>query len=1517
VVGRLALESGAVFDGVLFGAALGAEGVSGEVVFNTCMTGYQEVASDPSYAGQMVVMTYPLIGNYGCSDATMESWRVHAQAMVVRELSPQVGHPRGERTLDEELARWGVPVLAGVDTRALTRHLREHGTLRGVIAPALTISAASQVEAARAALSVSDVDLVGQCTIREPFVEWDEALDATLARAVQLAGNAGRFEGVRVAVLDYGVKRNMLRAVRSRGASVVVLRADATLDDVLAHRPDGVILSNGPGDPAMVPQAVRLCQELLERGVPLLGICLGHQILGQAIGARTSRLKFGHHGGNHPVRDDVTGAVFVTSQNHEFQVDADSIPEDSGWYVSERNLNDGSVEGLRHRSLPAFSVQYHPEGAPGPQDRGPVFDEFLAMCAAARSGEKTSAAGTAPAAVPQTFVAGSTAANVAAAALQSRPHEKPRCVLVIGSGPIIIGQAAEFDYAGTQACKALREEGIRVVLVNSNPATIMTDDETADAVYVEPLTVPVLERIIAAEKPDGLLATLGGQTGLNLAVALDDAGVLDRHGVRLLGTPLAAIKAAEDRELFKQLLIDIGEPVPVSATVSSLAEARTFKDVEGLPLVVRPAFTLGGTGGGLCETEDQYTEIVLSGLAASPISQVLVERSLHGWRELEYEVMRDAAGTCITVCNMENLDPMGVHTGDSIVVAPSQTLTDREHQQLRSASLRIISALRIAGGCNVQFALAPDSHEYYVIEVNPRVSRSSALASKATGYPIARVAAKIAAGQRLDEITNMVTQRTCAAFEPALDYCVVKVPRWPFDKFPEADRRLGTQMKSTGEVMAIERSFEAAMTKALRSLEQSPPDPADLRSSILIDVPNDRRIFALLESLRSGGVVAELAERSGYMPWFVERLRGIVDTEERLRWAGLDADALRLAKRMAISDSRIGGLAGKTAAEVRARRIELGIVPTYKCVDTCAAEFEAATPYYYSTFEVENEASLVHAGGNGSKPAQPDAVVVLGSGPIRIGQGIEFDYCSVQAAMSLRAHGVPAVMVNSNPETVSTDFDTSTRLYFEPLDEEAAAAVIEQERAAGAVVQFGGQTAINLASPLAARGVHILGSGVDTIDGAEDRRQFEALLRSLDIAQPEGAATADFDEAVGIAERIGFPVLVRPSYVLGGRAMEVVHTRAQLEHYLHTAMAALPRTAQGRRGTVLIDKYLLGEELEVDAVCDGETVVIPGIMQHVERAGVHSGDSMAVYPAQHLDPEVEHQIVDYTTRMALALGVRGLCNVQYVVHHNRVYVIEVNPRSSRTVPFISKVTGVPMVELATEVMRGVSLRSLGWEGGLVPARPLIAVKAPVFSMVKLTAVDPTLGPEMKSTGEVMGIDATLGAALQKAFLGALGDVPQSGGALCSIADSDKAEALPVLMQLNELGFTVYATEGTARTLREAGISAVAVGKLGNGRPNVVDVIEEGRVSLVINTVSHVDTDELRFGADAGPLAREGRSVKDGYTIRLAAAQRRIPCCTSLDTARALVEAMARQRSGQSFAVAPVRAYREGAVRVAQ
>ena len=1529
---RLVLESGAVFDGLLFGAPP-APAASGEVVFNTCMTGYQEVITDPSYAGQVVVMTYPLIGNYGCRDDASESARVHCRALIVRELSPDIGHPRAERSLDELMRRDGVPGLRGVDTRALTRHLRDHGTLRGVLTAVDAMSMSEQLDAARQAPFVSDEDLVGAVSLADSYAAFTESLDAPLHRGVELSGSAGAFAGVRVVVIDYGVKRNQLRALCSRGAEVIVVRQDATLDDVLRHRPDGVILSNGPGDPACIPHAVRLCRDLLERRVPLLGICLGHQVLAQAAGASTSRLKFGHHGGNHPVRDEATGAVYVTSQNHEFQVDAASIPAGSGWQVSERNLNDGSVEGLRHSELPAFSVQYHPEGAPGPQDRAVVFDEFLAMCSGDGKGNATtrvryavgapasSAAGEVDAkGAPRRSALASTSApwtvrrgsetpshESSHSPPAPRQHERgtapPRSVLVIGSGPVVIGQAAEFDYAGTQACRALREEGIRVVLVNSNPATIMTDDASADAVYVEPLTVEVLERIIATERPDGLLATLGGQTGLNLAVELDDAGILERYAVRVLGTPLSAIRAAEDRERFKDLLQAIGEPAPVSQTVSSLAEARAFRRREGLPLVVRPAFTLGGTGGGLCETEERFVETVAAGLAASPINQVLVERSLAGWREIEYEVMRDAAGTVITVCNMENLDAMGVHTGDSMVVAPSQTLTDREHQQLRSAALRIIDALDIAGGCNVQFALHPETHEYYVIEVNPRVSRSSALASKATGYPIARVAAKIAAGRRLDEIPNAVTGKTCAAFEPALDYCVVKIPRWPFDKFPEGDRRLGTQMKSTGEVMAIERSFEAAFSKALRSLEHRPPEGAAVAEPVLVDVANDRRAYALLHALRGGADAQQIAHRSGIGVWFIQRLKAITDCEEALRWRGADDTTLVAAKRLGLSDERIATLGNVGVDRIRERRTVMNLVPTFKCVDTCAAEFEAQTPYYYSTFEVEDEGPSV--------AARSESVVVIGSGPIRIGQGIEFDYCSVQAAEALREQHVASVMVNSNPETVSTDFDCSTRLYFEPLDEESVAAVVAEESASGVVVQFGGQTAVNLAAPLQRRGISILGTSSESIDAAEDRRAFESLMRELEIPQPHGAATTDYTEAVVIAERIGYPVLVRPSYVLGGRAMEIVHSRAALERYLAAAMAALPDDAGTRRGAVLIDRYLFGTEIDVDAISDGETVVIPGLMEHVERAGVHSGDSMAAYPAPRLDTGVRDRIVDDTVRIVRALGVRGLCNIQFVISRGVPHVLEVNPRASRTVPFLSKVSGVPMVALATRVMRGERLADMGWPNGLVPPRPLVAVKAPVFSTVKLLDVDTLLGPEMKSTGEVMGVDVDLGSALEKAFVAALGAMPTSGGALCSIADADKAEAMPILAQLSVLGFVLYATAGTAQALSAAGVSAVPVGKLGHGRPNVIDVIDDGRVALVINTVSHFDTDEFTFTRDGETIAAAGRTVKDGYRIRVAAEQRRIPCCTSLDTAVALVDAIGRHRNGEEVRVATVRAYREG------
>ena len=1016
-------------------------------------------------------------------------------------------------------------------------------------------------------------------------------------------------------------------------------------------------------------------------------------------------------------------------------------------------------------------------------------------------------------------------------------HNKPSKVLVIGSGPIIIGQAAEFDYAGTQACKALREEGVTTVLVNSNPATIMTDEDIADVVYIEPLTVEVLTRIIAAERPDGVLPTLGGQTGLNLAVDLADAGVLDEYDVRLLGTPLDTIRNAEDRELFRQLLSDIGEPVLPSAIVESMDEAYEALKTLPLPLVVRPAYTLGGTGGGICTTMDEFNTIVASGLAASPISQVLLERSLIGWKEIEYEVMRDGADNCITICNMENIDPMGVHTGDSIVVAPSQTLSDKEYQLLRSVSLKIIRALGIEGGCNIQMALAPGDvvaatmpdgggkdNEYYIIEVNPRVSRSSALASKATGYPIARVAAKIAVGKRLDEIPNAVTQQTLAAFEPALDYCVVKIPRWPFDKFPAGDRSINTQMKATGEVMAIDRSFEAAFQKAVRSLEitnrdilwedtgwrmdntpdaeaadASPLSLEGLDNARLPLHPNDERLWALLYTMRRGVSPEALSRHTGIDPWFTRAFQNIALMETELLSSHLDADTLWRAKRLGFSDAKIGELTDRTPQQVRDLRRQWNLRPVYKMVDTCAAEFEAHTPYFYSAYEQENEAT----------PMQTGKALVVGSGPIRIGQGIEFDYCSVHAAWALSEEGVSSIIANSNPETVSTDFDTSDRLYFEPLDEESVLDILENEAVAGdgaeldfppSIVQFGGQTAINLSQTLDSVEMPILGSTARSIDIASDRHLFEEFLARGRAYQTRPARrSATLEQALNVAQRVGYPVLVRPSYVLGGRAMEIVQNATELVRYMTHAFEA----GMGRR--VLIDKYFEGREVEVDAVCDGENVLIPGIMEHVERAGVHSGDSMAIYPGLTLTEAEVDTIVDYTTRIGRELQVKGLMNIQYVVvggdtyrspatggangnQNTQVFVIEVNPRASRTIPFISKVTGVPMIRLAIKAMLGKSITEAGYEGGLWKRQKLVAVKAPVFSMSKLSGVDNYLGPEMKSTGEVMGIDTDFSSAVAKALMASGMMLPEKGSILLTIADRDKADAVPMIRQLAEAGY---------------------------------------------------------------------------------------------------------------------------------
>ena len=1432
----LVLEDGFTVVGERGGQASQA---TGEVVINTSMTGYQEVLSDPSYAGQMVVMTYPLIGNYGAAPEFQESGRPWARALISRQLSPFQQHWRTHQSLAEWLDGYGVPILTGCDTRRLARHLRGTGAQRAMIG--LRQELASLRERVHRVTPLEEQDLVRQ--VSEGFSDVIEALDPALTTQA-----LRQWPGQRIVVVDYGVKRNTLRSLRSRGVEVEVLPYDSDVDAILARRPDGVVLSNGPGDPSQLEAAVAVTRQLIGR-VPVLGICLGHQLIGQAAGARTSRLPFGHHGGNHPVLDLRTGRVTMTSQNHEFEVDVESMPASSGFRVSHRNLHDGSVEGLVHERLPVRSVQFHPEGGPGPQDNQLIFDEFLDLITGKRA---------APITVRE-------------------PVRRPTSVLVIGSGPIVIGQAAEFDYAGTQACKALREEGVRTILVNSNPATIMTDEGIADRVYIEPLTVEAVTAIIERERPDGLLPTLGGQTGLNLAVALADAGVLERCEVRVLGTPLAAIREAEDREAFKAVLLRIGEPVPDSRTVTTVEAARDFAASIGLPLVVRPAYTLGGTGGGMAGSPLELEAIVREGLAASPIRQVLIERSLAGWKEIEYEVMRDANDTCIAVCNMENIDPMGVHTGDSIVVAPSQTLSDRQYQMLRSAALRIIRALRIEGGCNVQFALDPASDLYYVIEVNPRVSRSSALASKATGYPIARVAAKIAAGRGLHEIANAVTGKTSAAFEPALDYCVVKIPRWPFDKFPAADRTLGTQMKSTGEVMAIERTFEAALGKALRALEQRLPDASQLRGRPdLLHQPNDRRLMAAMQALRDGAGNDEVGAATGYAPWFVERLAYIARLEAQLSAGAIEPETILLAKRAGFDDGRITELTGCRGPITTPE-------PTFRQVDTCAAEFEAVTPYYYATYEDEDE--IIRSGNT--------AVAVIGSGPIRIGQGIEFDYCSVHASAALREAGLDSVLINSNPETVSTDFDASTRLYFEPLDLEGVRNVLRRDPVLGVVVQFGGQTGLNLADALADDGARILGSSVDTIDLAEDRRRCEALLRDRGIPQSPGGSASSPEAALGIATKVGYPVLVRPSYVLGGRGMEIVHSPEDLRRYVEAAMAF------GVRGPILVDKYLLGRELDVDAICDGEVVLIPGILEHIERAGIHSGDSFAVYPPITLTAAETNRVVEATTTIARLFKAVGLINIQFVIQEGIPNVLEVNPRASRTVPFLSKVTGVPMVNLATHVALGRRLEEFGFAGGLQASRPLYAVKAPVFSMAKLPAVDAVLGPEMKSTGEAMGIAQDLPTAQYKAFLSTMQELPPDGAALCSIADADKEEALPILRAFHARGLRLYATGGTAAFLRESGIPATTVQKLRDGHPNVVDIIQSGQVQLVVNTVS-----------TSPPLANSGAGapLRDGYEIRRASVERRIPCLTSLDTARALAQALRASRREHRSSVATLGEY---------
>ena len=1046
-------------------------------------------------------------------------------------------------------------------------------------------------------------------------------------------------------------------------------------------------------------------------------------------------------------------------------------------------------------------------------------------------------------------------------------------VLVIGSGPIVIGQAAEFDYAGTQACRSLKEEGVEVVLLNSNPATIMTDKDIADEVYIEPLTVPVLEKLIEKVKPDSILPTLGGQAGLNLAMELADSGYLESHNVKLIGTTPETIKKAEDRQEFKDTMEKIGEPCAASLVVHDVQAGIDFASEIGYPVVLRPAYTLGGSGGGIADNEEELIEILQNGLRLSRVGEVLVERCIAGWKEIEYEVMRDGNGNVITVCNMENIDPVGVHTGDSIVVAPSQTLGDKEYQMLRSAALNIIDELKITGGCNVQFALHPESFEYCVIEVNPRVSRSSALASKATGYPIAKVAAKIALGYTLDEIPNAITGKTYASFEPMLDYCVVKLPRLPFDKFISAKRTLTTQMKATGEVMSICTNFEGALMKAIRSLEQHVDSllsvdftkDTDEELTERLHVVDDRRIYVIAEALRRGFSYDLIHDITKIDKWFIDKIAILTEMEKRLAGEPLTKELLAEAKRIEFPDNVIGKLTGKTEKEIKALRNEYGIHAAFKMVDTCAAEFAAETPYYYSCFGSENEAA-----GERTKKK----VLVLGSGPIRIGQGIEFDFCSVHSTWAFSEAGYETIIINNNPETVSTDFDIADKLYFEPLTPEDVENVVELEKPDGAVVQFGGQTAIKLTEALMKMGVPILGTSAEDVDAAEDRELFDRILEECCIPRPAGHTVFTCEEAIRAAHDLGYPVLVRPSYVLGGQGMQIAINDQDITEFI----GVINRIAQEH--PILVDKYLIGKEIEVDAVCDGEDVLIPGIMEHIERAGIHSGDSISVYPAQSLSDKTKRVIEDYTRKLARALHVRGLINIQFIVSNEEVYVIEVNPRSSRTVPYISKVTGIPIVKLATQVIIGSTIKDLGYEPGLQPEADYIAIKMPVFSFEKIRGADIGLGPEMKSTGECLGIAKTFNEALYKAFLGAGFNLPKTKKMIMTVKDADKLEAVDIGRRFAALGYKIYATRSTAKVLNENGVKAIKINKLEQESPNLLDLILEHDIDLVIDT----------------PNQGAAKS-HDGFVIRRDAIETGVNVLTAIDTAKALVTSLENREDG--------------------
>ena len=1345
-MGFLYLETGEIFEG----KSIGFDGVNvGELVFNTSMVGYQEILTDPSYAGQIITMTYPLIGNYGINKSYSESEGVQARGFVVKKVSDIDSNFMTEGTIQEFLINNKVVAIEGVDTRDITRNIRDKGVVKSIIS-------------SKELLSNEVMDLFNNFKDIS-----DIAKDVTVSEKKVIKGE--NENGPKVGILDLGVKQNIVRNLIKRSREVIIYPMSTSTDEIIRDEVDGIHISNGPGDPAVHTEVIKTIAELVEI-MPVFGICFGHQLLSLAMGAKTYKMTFGHRGGNHGVKNIKTNKSFICSQNHGYAVDSESL-KDTKLEPYYLNLNDETVEGVIHTEKHAFSVQFHPESAPGPNDTEFIFDDFIKMI----NGSK----------------AGKTLKEIFDQPAFENKKQKINKVLIIGSGPIIIGQAAEFDYSGTQACKAIKEEGIEIVLLNSNPATIMTDENIADRVYIEPINVETVERIIQKEKPDGILAGFGGQTALNLAMKLEEEGILAKYGIKLLGINSESIKRAEDRELFKELLEKIGEPVAKSAIVSTIIDAVEFSNEINYPIIVRPAYTLGGSGGGIANNETELVEIVERGLTLSPINQVLIERSLLGWKEVEYEVMRDKKGNFITVCNMENFDPVGVHTGDSIVVAPSQTLTNFEYQMLRDSSYRIIDELKIEGGCNVQFALDPISHNYIVIEVNPRVSRSSALASKATGYPIAKIAAKIALGYTLDELTNYVTQKSSAFFEPAIDYIVVKVPKWPFNKFKTASPTLNTQMKATGEVMSISRTFESAFMKAIISLEGDYTglglnrEISDAELEEMIITSHYERAFAIAESLRRGKTIDEIHKISKIDKWFLTGLQNIIDVENSLI-NNPDNIAIKNAEKMCFLDEEIEKLLNMSDENMKELRDAEKIYPVYKMVDTCAGEFEAVTPYYYSTFEDKDEVIVT----------ENKKIIIIGSGPIRIGQGIEFDYCSVHGVWAIKELGYEAIIINNNPETVSTDFDTSDKLYFESLHIDDVMNIIKKEKPYGVILQFGGQTSINLAEKLEKYGVKILGTDFESIDLAEDRIKFKEFLNNLDIKSPDGAIATSYSEALEIVKVLDYPVMIRPSYVIGGRAMKIVYTDKELEEYLAEAKKV-------GDATILIDKYLEGIEIEVDAISDGKDILIPGIMEHIEKTGVHSGDSITAYPPLTLSDEIIEKLVETTKKIAINIKNKGLINIQYALKDGELYIIEVNPRASRTVPILSKITETPMIKIATRIMLEEKLEDMEYGKGLKPNKNFHAIKYPVFSTEKLSDVDIFLGPEMKSTGEILAIDSDLNKAIYKGFLATniskiepIGKNGKGEKVYVSMNPYTKKKSLELVKNLIKLGFQIVASKKT-------------------------------------------------------------------------------------------------------------------------